>query len=188
MWLPAVSFSTGPDWEQDVTLTANVPAAGIASVAFALDTSSDLARAGGEGAKIARVVGRLFFSRLGSTSLGGQQGFLRAAVITRNVDGATGTIIHPNLFTGPGLGNEDIMWSSEFFVPDINLGTSANGPALVGAGAGPWFKDIDIKVKRKFADEQQIVLILQTTQHLGGTIPTHVAAGGFLRILAQKVR
>lgn len=187
MWLPAVSFSTGPDYEQDVVFTANNPAAGISSVAFALDTTGDLARAGGEGAKIVRVVGRLWAHSAGSTSAGGLPTFMRIAVITRNVDGAAGTILFPNLFTGPGLGNEDIMWSSELFVPDL-LPSAAGNQAAFLAGGRSWWRDVEVKAKRKFADEQQIVLVLQMVQHLGGPVPTHAIMGGFIRILAQKAR
>jgi len=187
-WLAGLSSYDGPGGTSArvIGLAAIAGAPNVWAASIGLVIPADLPLHGGEDAVLARVVGRLGFMAGRKNAGAGLAAFgFQMHVALVQSDFLPGGTVSPWDFTSSvGLGNDDIMFSSDVVVPSVAIGGAGTGYELAVGGMERWL-EMDVGVKRKVQEDRCIILWFQTVMP-GGTTGADFTLLGSLRSLLMR--
>ncbi len=171
-----------------IALLATGLPAGVWGASIGIVIPSDLPPHGGEDAVLTRIRGRLAFveGRRNAGAGFAATGFqLRLAVV--QTDYLPGGAISPWDFTSSvGLGNDNILWSTDVVCSPTAIGAAGAGYENMVGNLEQWI-DVDVRAKRKLQEDRMVVLWIQTVLP-GGTTAADFRLLGGLRTLLMRPR
>lgn len=173
----------------------NVSAALYANVfgaAIGLTTDADLSMHGGEDAVFTRCRGRLGFTTGRVDSGAGPAAttfLLRVAIVQADtVVTGGGTNTMPFEFVSSnGLGQDDILWTSDVIVSGTSVLEAAGATVPLGTSMD-YVLDVDVKAKRKLQSDRQVFIWFQTVFDDVTVTSADFRLWGSLRILLMRSR
>jgi len=181
------NWVVGANFGEDVDNAAVVlTALGVVSTAFTVELTNedDLQSAGGEGAKVVRVVGSLHFGNMGRP-VTDAPGFIRCALFTmqRGQVAASLNSKAPDLFTVAGQAQENILWMDQCWVGSGSLEVVPEVSTNLGIVASKLY--IDAGAQRRLENDLSLAFTIQGCPATGGApaAPTGLEVSGYLRVL-----
>lgn len=180
-WVPGLNFGEGVSFAT-LTPTAGTPVATSSSNTFRLTEREDIQNLGGEGATVARLVGRMLpFGCLQETTPVPR--FLRWAVYAAPDDIAgSGPSIIPDLWAVAELSRELYLLTGTTRVTGLDLNAAAND--FQGDQSSQWI-EIDTQVRRRLDEDEHLFITFQFSS-TGGQLVTTWQASGFFRLLLMS--
>jgi len=187
-WLAGFSsYDAGAGTSNRLIALAAIPGSpNVWGASIGLVVPGDLPLHGGEDCVLTRVVGRLGFTDGRKDAGAGFAAFgFQMHVALVQSDFLPGGTVTPWDFTSSvGLGNDDIMFSSDVIVPNAGIGAAGAGYELMVGSYERWLQ-MDVGVKRKIQEDRCIILWFQTVLP-AGTSAADFRILGTLRSLLMR--
>lgn len=200
VWITGFPFSNGQtDAQQSFTgnaTTAPTTAGFLATAQVIGDPAGsvapgnlDLLLAGGEEAVLTRIIGHLWFGGGKNEAGAAGGGVLRCAFVLREFRQDLTSIVPVDLWGPSDLGNEDILWMDQVAVSGDTLASNgATGINGAPARQFPSMLTIDVKAKRKLAQERTVIFQMQSATNIGIALKTWNIMGYWRTLLRAPAR